>query len=150
MPNRTNNDKHLSSTAKQHATKGSLSLSLFSLLSLHPFISLCLCSAGQTCDQLHNFAYVFVSESKGTNGDVPYLCNDHPHHLEKKDVQCSLPINEAIQWCNEDQLCHGYLINTDEKWQKKISQNGMPVVQLFGEGLTATSDPIWRTFKKQH
>lgn len=104
----------------------------------------------QTCEKLRNFDYVFVSNSRGTNSDVPYLCNDHPHHLEKKDVQCLLPINEAIQLCNQDERCQGYQINTDDKWQKKMSRNGMPVVELFSEGLTSTSDPLWRSFAKQH
>jgi hypothetical protein len=41
------------------------------------------------------------------------------------------------------------MINTDENWQKKFSNNGMQIVQLFGQGVTLTQNQMWRTFKKQ-
>jgi hypothetical protein len=42
------------------------------------------------------------------------------------------------------------MINTDDNWQKKFSNNGMQGVQLFGQGVTYTPSQTWRSFKKQY
>lgn len=58
---------------------------------------------------------------------------------------------DAIAFCNSDNHCEGFMINTDEDWQKKYLKNGMQAVQLFGQGdVTYTPSETWRTFKKQH
>jgi hypothetical protein len=57
---------------------------------------------------------------------------------------------DGIKLCNEDHHCQGFLINTDDNWQKKFVHNSMQAVQLFGQGVTLTPSETWRTFKKQH
>jgi len=58
-------------------------------------------------------------------------------------------MSDGIKLCNSDDQCEGFMINTDENWQKKFSNNGMQIVQLFGQGVTLTHNQMWRTFKKQ-
>jgi len=102
------------------------------------------------CDKTSNFNYVFESNSNAVQSAEPYLCNDHPNKLDKRDANCILPIADGIKLCNEDHQCQGFLINTDDNWQKKFVHNSMQAVQLFGQGVTLTPSETWRTFKKQH
>lgn len=97
----------------------------------------------------NNNNYVFVSNSNAINDIKPYLCKNHENNLDNKDINCILSISDGIQYCNSDDECEGFIINTDENWQKKYSNNGMQSVQLYGKGATYTPDPIWRSFKKQ-
>jgi hypothetical protein len=103
-----------------------------------------------TCDKPHNFNYIFVSNSNTVASGVPYLCKNHPQIIDNKDINCILPIVDAVTLCNSDDQCEGFMINTDENWQKKFLKNGMQAVQLFGQGVTYTPSQTWRTFKKQH
>ncbi len=102
------------------------------------------------CQNGENVNYVFVSNSNTINNDVPYLCKDHKNNLDNKDLNCILPIADAITFCNSDNQCQGFMINTDENWQKMYSKNGMQSVKLFGQGAISTPNEMWRTFKKQH
>jgi len=103
-----------------------------------------------TCDKVHNFKYVFESNSNVVIDGIPYLCKDHPNNLDNKDLNCILSITDGVTLCNSDSQCQGFLINTDDNWQKKFSNNGMQAVQLFGQGVTYTDSQTWRIFKKQH
>jgi len=102
-----------------------------------------------TGDKSHNFNYIFVSSSIAVNSASPYLCKDHQNSLDNKDLYCILPMSDGITFCNLDNQCEGFMINTDENWQKKFLNNGMQAVQLFGQGVTYTPSQMWRTFKKQ-
>jgi len=102
------------------------------------------------CDKSQNFNYVFVSNSNAVDNDAPYLCNNHLNRLNSNDGDCILPMADGITLCNGDDQCQGFQINTDDKWQKTVVQNGMQAVQLFGQGVTYTPSQTWRTFKKQH
>jgi hypothetical protein len=69
--------------------------------------------------------------------------------LDKTDESCLLAITDAVQVCNNDEQCEGFMINTDVKWQKKFDANGLQVAQLFGKGATYSSSSMWQSFKKQ-
>jgi len=112
--------------------------------------STCENSNQAACDKSNNVNYGFVSNSNAVNSDGPYLCKDHPNNLDNKDVNCILSIADGIKFCNSDNQCEGFMINTDQNWQNKYLNNGMQSVQLFGQGATYTPSQIWRTFKKQH
>jgi len=103
-----------------------------------------------TCDKLHKINYIFVSNSNTVVSGSPYLCKNNPKSLDNKDLNCILPIADGVTHCNLDNQCQGFMINTDENWQKKFSNNGMQTVQLFGQGVTYTPNQMWRTFKKQY
>ncbi len=77
------------------------------------------------------------------------MCKDHPKNLDNKDTNCILSIADGINYCNLDNQCQGFMINTDQNWEKKYSNNGMQAVQLFGQGATYIPSQNWRTFKKQ-
>jgi hypothetical protein len=102
-----------------------------------------------TCDHPQNVNYVFVSNSNAINSGSSYLCKDHPKNLDNKDTNCILSIADGITYCNLDNQCQGFMINTDQNWEKKYSNNGMQAVQLFGQGATYIPSQNWRTFKKQ-
>jgi len=111
--------------------------------------STCENSNENTCDKSQNFNYVFVSNSIAAGSDVPYLCKNHLNNLDNKDLNCILPITDGVKLCNSDEQCEGFLINTDDNWQKKFLNNGIQGVQLFGQGATYTPSQTWRSFKKQ-
>jgi len=111
--------------------------------------STCANSGQETCDQSRNFNYIFVSNSNVASNSAAYLCKNHPRSLDNKDHHCVLPIADGITYCNSDDQCGGFMIDTDNNWQKKLSQNGMQVVQLFSKGVTYTASQTWRTFEKQ-
>ena len=117
-------------------------------LSVASFISYVIRSQ-QTSDKSSNFNYVFDSSSNTVSGSTVYECKDHPEHLNAEGVSCILSIGNGINYCNSDALCEGFVVNTDETWQKKYSKNGMQAVQLVGRGATYTPDATCRSFKKQ-
>jgi len=111
--------------------------------------STCENSNGATCDKPHNSNYVFVSNSNVGSNSGSYMCKDHPNKSDKKDVNCILPIADGLTLCSLDDQCSGFLINTDENWQKKYMSNGMQAVQLIGQGAIFIPNEMWRSFKKQ-
>jgi len=112
--------------------------------------STCEDSDKNVCDKPQNFNYVFVSNSNVAHGDAPYLCKNHPNNLDNKDLNCILPMADGVTVCNSDDQCEGFIINTDDNWQKKFLKNGMQGVQLFSKGATYTPSQTWRSFKKQY
>ncbi|CAF5159678.1 unnamed protein product [Rotaria sp. Silwood1] len=93
---------------------------------------------------------MFVSNSNAIESTSSYSCYNHLNRFENKDFKCILPMVDGITLCNSDEQCEGFMINTDENWQKKFFSNGMQTVQLFGKGVTYTPSETWRSFKKQH
>ncbi|CAF2994226.1 unnamed protein product [Rotaria socialis] len=86
------------------------------------------------CYNSENFNYEFVSKSNVVEKSSSYLCSNHRNRFDNnKDMNCILSIVDAVSHCNSDNQCEGFMINTDENWQKKYLNNGMQVVQLFGK-----------------
>jgi len=112
--------------------------------------STCPNSDQDTCDKLRHVNYIFVSNSNVVNIGSPYLCSNHSKNLDNKDLNCILPIADGVTYCNSDEQCEGFMINTDDNWQKKFLSNGMQAAQLFGKGTTYTPSQTWRAFEKQY
>ncbi|CAF1229041.1 unnamed protein product [Rotaria sordida] len=101
----------------------------------------------ETCEKSQNFNYMFVSNSNAVESTSSYSCYNHLNKFENKDFKCILPMVDGIALCNSDDQCEGFMINTDENWQKKFLNNGMQTVQLFGKGVTYTPSGTWQAYK---
>jgi len=93
--------------------------------------------------------YVFVSKSNVEDSVGPYLCKDNEKQLGAKDVHCILPMVDAVNVCNLDEKCDGFLISLEEAWEKQYSREGMQGVQLFGKGVKFTPNDKFRSFQKK-
>nr|ACD54647.1 unknown [Adineta vaga] len=102
-----------------------------------------------TCPKTSNFDYVFDSNSNTNNVDQVYSCKNHPQNQDDTNVHCILSITDGITYCNSDEKCQGFTLNTDNEWQEKYSKNGVQSVQLFGQGAISTPNEMWRSYKKQ-
>lgn len=114
------------------------------------FLNINISGNEDTCKKLNNFKYVFVNISYATSNGAPYLCDKYSQNIDKKDSRCILPIVDGVTLCNSDEQCEGFMINTDENWQKNFMSNGMQSVELFGKGATYVPSQTWRMFKKQY
>jgi len=101
-----------------------------------------------SCRTMRHFDYTFVSKSR-TEGGETYLCKDHEKNMDKKGTCCILPFIDAVHLCDTDEKCDGFMISTDEAWNREHTHDGMHAVQLFGKGCKFTLDEKCRSFQKR-
>lgn len=104
-----------------------------------------LCRTTDRRDDEHD--YRFVSKSR-TDCPETYTCKDHERNLDKKGERCILSWVDSVHHCDKDEKCDGFMICTDEAWNRDFTRDGMHAVQLYGRDCKFTPDDKWRSFKK--
>jgi len=101
------------------------------------------------CTKSKMVDYVYVSKSKIEGDSGIYLCKGNTKNLDTKDLSCILPLVDAVNVCNMDEKCDGFMISTEGTWDKEYMRNGMQAVQLFGKGVKFMLNDKYRCFQKR-